>query len=187
MRICEKRARPGRLPGIATLPALAALAAGLVLAGCGSSRPGGYDAPDYDEFPAGVAQALRACTVRYGYNPDVSAQIPDNQLAPGEEDWRDCAHDAFEDILGPNMKNPDQLDALIDEDEELTEAIAEGRATRSQRRAVLSARLNTIRAAEQAYPTGQPVGSAGPVLSQTDANLAYQRIRGDIEAIARLF
>lgn len=183
MRIDNSQAAARRAPA----GAFVVLAAGLLLAACGSSRPAGFDAPDIDEFPSGVNQALRECTVTYGYNPDVSAQIPDNQLAPGEEDWRDCAHDAFDDILGPNMKDPDQLDALIDEDEALTEAIAEGTATRSQRRAVLSARLNSIRAAEQAFPTGQAVGSAGPVLSQTDVNLAFQRIRGDVEAIARLF
>jgi hypothetical protein len=166
--------------------AWAALATGLLLAGCGGGTAG-YDAPEVSQEVAGVPQALRQCTVETGYNPDVSNQIPDTQLAPGEEDWRDCAHDAFDSILGPLMKDPDQLDALIEEDETLTEAILEGTATRSQRRQVLSARLNSIRTAEQAFPTGQATGSAGPVLDQTDVNLSFQRIRGDVEAIARLF
>ena len=151
---------------------LAVLLGGLALAACGSSRPAGFDDPDEPQEVAGVAQALRQCTVETGYNPDAVSQIPDTQLAAGEEDFRDCAHDAFDDILGPNMKDPDQLDAFIEEDETLTEAIAEGTATRSQRRSVLSARLNSIRTIEQAYPTGSATGSAGPVLNQTDTNLA---------------
>lgn len=167
--------------------ALAALVAGLALAGCGRSVPSGYDENSPPDVRESMAAALRQCTIRYGYNPDVQANIPQNQLGAGEEDWRDCAHDALDRVLSDNLSDPDALEAFIDADEDLTEAIADGQATRAQRSAVLSGLLNNIRAREQQLYQQNVSGlSAGPLLDTTTSNVERERIRNDIESITRL-
>lgn len=174
----------GSTPGRALIVALS-----LVAAGCGTSTPPGYDEssapPDVRES---MAAALRQCTIDYGYNPDQAGRLGPGQLGEGEIDWRDCAYDALERVVEPNLQEPEALEALIEDDERLTEAIEEGRATRAERAAVLQARLNAIQAREQQlFQQNASTLGAAQALDVASSNAEYQRIRNDIASIGRMF
>ena len=184
MRISEMANSVGMAPRVRATLVVTALA--LATAACGTTTPPGID-EDPQALRESMAAALRQCTVDTGYNPDAQAGIPANQLGVGEEDWRDCAYDAMERVVQPNMKDPDSLDALIDEDELLTEAIEDGTATRDARRAAISGRLQAIQANEQAlYQQNVSNLSAGALLDTTTSNTEYERFRNDLAAISRL-
>ncbi|MEZ5669469.1 MAG: hypothetical protein R3F55_18930 [Alphaproteobacteria bacterium] len=183
-------ARLPRVGGRANLQAFGRGCAAILLiagtAACGAGTPPGID-EDPQLVRESLAAAFRQCTIETGYNPDASAGIPPNQLGPGEEDWRDCAHDAMERVVQPNMKDPAALDALIDEDEALTEAIADGVGSRDARRAALSARLQAIQANEAAlYQQAVANMSAAQLLQATTFDTENERFRGDLAVMSRL-
>lgn len=165
------------------------LAASLVAAGCGTSTPPGFDEssapPDVRES---MAAALRQCTIDYGYNPDQAGSLGPTQLGAGELDWRDCAYDALERVVEPNLQQPEALEALIEDDERLTEGIEDGTSTRAERAAVLQARLNDMQARElQLYQQNAANLGAAQALDAATSDTEYQRIRNDIASIGRMF
>lgn len=166
----------------------AALTGSLLLVGC-AGTPAGFDETSVPaDARESMAAALRQCTIEYGYNPDTASQYGQTQLGSGEVDWRDCAHDALDRVLEPQLQDPDALDALIDDDEALTEAIEEGTATRAQRASVLQAHLANIRQRELAlYQQNTGNLGAGAALDAATNTTEFQRLRNDIESIARLF
>lgn len=178
-----QQANNRKLPLVRSL----ALALGLGIAGCGGGTPPGIDEPASDVRES-VAAALRQCTIENGYSPDSSAGLGQTQLGEGELDWRDCAYDALDRVLRPNLSEPEALDALIEDDERLTDAIEAGSGTRAERSAMLSARIESIKTREQQVrEENLTTLSAGALLDATNSDTEYQRIRGDIEVITRLF
>src|SRR4029453_14188435 len=41
-----------------------------------------------------LVAALKECTGRYGYDPEQTAGVAENALAPNELPWRQCAYEA---------------------------------------------------------------------------------------------
>lgn len=164
-----------------------ALALTIGVAGCGGGTPPGVDEPASDVRES-VAAALRQCTIDYGYSPDSSSSLGQTQLGAGELDWRDCSYDALNRVLRPNLSEPEALDALIEDDERLTEAIEDGSGTRAQRASMLAARIESIKTREQlAREQSLTTLSAGALLDATTSNTEYERIRGDINVITRFY
>lgn len=94
--------------------------------------------------------ALNQCTRTHGYDPEQTAGIAENALAPNELPWRQCAYDAVRAYAKESPSLGDVYAQLINEDIAMTTAIQQGSLTRSQRRARIETLLGQIRAAEDA-------------------------------------
>src|SRR5262249_19812815 len=94
--------------------------------------------------------ALNQCTQAHGYDPEQTAGLAENALAPNELPWRQCAYDAVRAYAEANPSLGDLYAQLINEDIAMTTAIQQGSLTRSQRRARIGALLGQIRTAENA-------------------------------------
>jgi len=79
---------------------------------------------------------LQDCSTRYGFNPNDPA-LPENTLGPNELEWRNCAYEAARDYTAVNTPLALDFATLIDEDQKMTQALAAGQITRSERRARL--------------------------------------------------
>ncbi len=92
---------------------------------------------------------LRQCTQAHGYDPQDTAGIAENALAPNELPWRQCAYDAVRayEVSHPAMR--ERYEQLIAEDIQMTTAVQQGAMTRSQRRARIEELLGQIKAAEE--------------------------------------
>ncbi|HET6220774.1 MAG TPA: hypothetical protein VFE11_01360, partial [Dongiaceae bacterium] len=97
-----------------------------------------------------LVAALQDCTGRYGYDPDQTAGVAENALAPDELPWRQCAYNAVRTYAEANPSLDELYLQLINEDIAMTKAIQDGTLTRSQRRARIGELLSEIRAAEDA-------------------------------------
>ena len=91
---------------------------------------------------------LQQCTGRYGYDPNQTAELAENALAPNELPWRQCAYEAVRAYAEAHPSVGDLYTQLINEDITMTTAIQQGTLTRSERRARIEALLIQIRAAE---------------------------------------
>ena len=142
--------RPGRTGrhGPAPLHCLAALAAAATLTACAATPP---PVTAYDPSAIGptIEQRMADCTTVHGYDPD-AATVSENALAPGEREWRACVYGAIEAEIVPATQVPDAYRGLIAEDQAMTDAIEDGRLTRSARLARLEELAAEIRAAEAA-------------------------------------
>src|SRR5262249_53687413 len=91
---------------------------------------------------------LQQCTGRYGYDPNHTAGVAENALAPNELAGLQCAYGAVRAYAEEHPSVGDLYMQLINEDVTMTTAIQQGTLTRSERRARIEARLIEIRAAE---------------------------------------
>jgi hypothetical protein len=92
---------------------------------------------------------VRKCTDQQGYDPKQVSGIGENQLAPGELQWRQCAYDAARRYIVQNPQMRGLYEQLIAEDIQLTSALQQGTVTRTQRRARVEALLAQIHSAEE--------------------------------------
>jgi len=92
--------------------------------------------------------ALKDCTGRYNYDPEAPG-LPENALAPNELEWRDCAYAASRDYTRVNTALAIDFTTLIDEDQRLTQQVASGQLTRTERRQRLQPMLDGIRQKEE--------------------------------------
>lgn len=90
----------------------------------------------YEQFE----KHLEGCSSTHQTDPRTAA-AGENELAPREQEWRACAYDGVRTILMPASVDPRMLASLIEEDKAMTEKIAQGQMTRSERKA----RLDEIR------------------------------------------
>jgi len=93
---------------------------------------------------------VRKCSDQHGYDPKQVSGIGENQLAPGELQWRQCAYDAARRYVAQNPQMRGLYEQLIAEDIQLTSALQQGTVTRTQRRARVEALLAQIHTAEEA-------------------------------------
>jgi hypothetical protein len=100
---------------------------------------------------------MAECTKRYGYDPDAGSKLAANVLGPGEREWRGCVYQGIEKHLIPRTLSPDVYRHAIDEDRKMTEAIAKGEMTRSQRQARVRQMLEEIDRVEKANRAKQEV------------------------------
>jgi hypothetical protein len=97
-----------------------------------------------------LVAALKDCTGRYVYDPEQTAGVAENALAPNELPWRRCAYDAVRTYAEAHPSLDKLYMQLITEDIAMTKGIQDGTLTRSQRRARIEELLVEIRAAEDA-------------------------------------
>src|SRR5262245_16450439 len=95
-----------------------------------------------------LVSALKQCTGKYGYDPNQTAGVAENALAPNELQWRQCAYEAVRAYAEAHPSLADLYTQLINEDITMTTAIQQGTLTRSERRARIEALLIQIRTAE---------------------------------------
>lgn len=103
------------------------------------------------ESRARLMLALDACSEKYGFSPTAPADVAETALAPGEREWRACAHDALRvhALANPEMKT--LYEQLIAEDMKMTAAIEAGTLTRRERRDRLDELIVEIKAVEDAH------------------------------------
>jgi hypothetical protein len=92
---------------------------------------------------------LGQCTNTFGYDPKTAAGVAENQLAPNELQWRQCAYDAVRKYGGSHPSLTGRYEQLINEDITMTNAIQAGSMTRSQRRQRIEALIEQIKEAEE--------------------------------------
>lgn len=94
-----------------------------------------------------LQEAVAGCTAAHGYDPR-AADLPEHALAPGEREWRDCARAAVSTGIVPKSSVPDLYRRLLADDERMTDALAAGAMSRTERTQRLEASIEGIRAAE---------------------------------------
>jgi hypothetical protein len=92
---------------------------------------------------------LDQCTNSFGYDPQKTADILENQLAPRELEWRQCGYDAVRKYAQFQPALTGRYEQLINEDISMTNAIQSGAMTRTQRRNRLEALIDQIKTAEE--------------------------------------
>jgi hypothetical protein len=144
-RLSSPRTR--RIAIAALLLALAACASG----GSSSSGAGNTAAAKADTLVDArekLVAALTDCSSRYDYDPEAPG-LPENALAPNELEWRDCAYAAAREYTRVNTALAVDFTTLIDEDQRLTQAVADGQMTRTERRQRLQPLIEGIRQKEE--------------------------------------
>ena len=132
--------------------AIATVALAVVTAAC--------SAPSTSRDIAGTREIVTArgqlddymaqCTKRYGYDPEAASKLGSNVLGPGEREWRECVYQGIEKYLIPRTLSPDVYRQAIAEDRKMTEAVAHGEMTRTQRQARVRQMLEEIDRIEEA-------------------------------------
>jgi len=100
---------------------------------------------------------MAECTKRYGYDPEAGSKLESNVLGPGEREWRGCIYQGIEKYLIPRTLSPDVYRRAIAEDRKMTEAIATGEMTRTQRQIRVQQMLEEINRIEEANRTKRAV------------------------------
>jgi hypothetical protein len=85
---------------------------------------------------------LAECSQKHGYAPSQSDALGPNQLGAGEREWRGCVYRGIEAIVIPKAREPENFRTLISTDQRLTNDIAAGSTTRTQRRQRIEALLD---------------------------------------------
>lgn len=93
---------------------------------------------------------LAQCTARYGYDPEATSDIGQYALGAGERDWRECVYQGVEKYLISTTLTPEVYRRAIAEDRKMTESVARGQMTRTQRRARVQELLEEIERIEEA-------------------------------------
>lgn len=127
--------------------------AAIALASCsGQGSQSSAAAPAQDLLAAARSQLvadLDQCTRSFGYDPKKAADIPENQLAPRELEWRQCGYDAVRRYSQFQPALTGRYEQLINEDISMTNAIQSGGMTRTQRRNRLDTLIEQIKTAEE--------------------------------------
>lgn len=124
---------------------------------------------------------LKVCTGRYGYDPNETAGVAENALAPNEIPWRQCAYEAVRAYAQEHPSLSGLYTQLINEDITMTTAIQQGTLTRSERRARIEALLTQIRVAEDSQieaADNQGPGGQNPSWSHQERNQLRNVVEG---------
>lgn len=90
------------------------------------------------------------CTAKHGFDPRKPGAVAETELAEGERAWRACMYAGIESRIIPSSTAADEWRVLIAADKAMTDAIAAGTETRSQRAARLQMLVANVRLAELA-------------------------------------
>ena len=120
-----------------------------------------YMEPAFKKFDAHLAE----CTRKTGYDRDNVAKLGKFEIAPGEDQWRECAYQGVKTIIIPQTRSPGLYTTLIQTHQILTDNVKNKVTTRNQRRARIEALVADIRRkeAEQLGLTeGSPMREKSP-------------------------
>jgi hypothetical protein len=148
----------------------------LLIAACSSSQTSSKSssaAAPLMQARAKLVADVRACSGMYAYDPNSTAGIAENALAPQELQWRQCAYDAVRTYEHANPALTSRYDQLITEDMQMTTAVQQGTMTRTHRRARIQELVAEIKAAEE-----QQVQSAG-----AEQELQAEQVRNVVDSM----
>ena len=111
---------------------------------------------------------LNDCSKTTGTDPRTATGVGERELVAREREWRACAYEGIRALLVPVTKYPELYAQLISEDQAMTDRVAKGTMTRSERRARLDQIRETI---------AQREGQGSPELSQAKAERNAQLVR----------
>lgn len=100
---------------------------------------------------------LGRCTQTFGYDPKIITGVAENQLAPHEIEWRQCAYDAVRKYAHAHPTLTGRYEQLINEDITMTNAIQAGSLTRTQRRQRIQALVEQIKGAEESEAQAEAI------------------------------
>jgi hypothetical protein len=118
-------------------------------AGCSSGSSTSQTQSPLSAARQQLIDELRQCTSTFGYDPRNVTGIAENQLAPNELQWRQCAYDAVRSYGRSHPTLTGRYEQLINEDITMTNAIQSGASTRSQRRQRIEELIAQIKDAEE--------------------------------------
>jgi hypothetical protein len=90
---------------------------------------------------------LDKCSATHGTDPR-TATVGENELVAHEREWRSCAYEGIRTIIMPASAYSQDYAEMIAEDQVMTEMVAKGEMTRTERRARLDAMREEIAAKE---------------------------------------
>lgn len=133
--------KTGSFLGVASIAVIGLLAA------CGGQQASSTQPSKYQQAYAQFEKHLDKCSATHETDPRTAA-VGENELAPREREWRTCAYDGIRTLLVPGSADPELYATLIAEDQAMTEKVANGQMTRSERRARLDEIRDNITAKE---------------------------------------
>jgi hypothetical protein len=136
-------ARPGKTPATSRLALLAVSLLASTLLGCATSPPPGDDT-SLERAYARFQTYLNDCSKSIGIDPRTATGVGERELMAKEREWRSCAYEGIRAVLVPATRHPELYGQLISEDQTMTDRIAKGSMTRSERRARLEQLRETI-------------------------------------------
>jgi hypothetical protein len=132
------------------------LACGLAASGCAASAT---NAPP--SASAALLQArgqltadIQKCTETYGYSPRQATAVAEHALAPHELEWNQCAYGAVRTYEAANPALAPMYEALVSSYQTMTDEVAHGTLTRSERQARTDQKLAAIEQAENSQIAG---------------------------------
>lgn len=90
----------------------------------------------------------KSCSGQFGFDPNNTASIPDNALAPQELQWNQCIYSALRAYERSNPSMTGRYEQLISEHSLMTASIQQGTMTRTQRRSRMDELLAQVEAGE---------------------------------------
>ncbi len=116
--------------------------------GCAQQGPQQEQRASFVEVKARLESYLSQCTQTFGLDPRKESGLSENELAPNERDWLDCAYKGIERIMIPNSDFPGMYRDFIAEAKSLVDLMERGEVTRTQRRNRLQTLIAQIENAE---------------------------------------
>ena len=120
----------------------------LFAVGCAQQGPQQEQQASFAELEVQLESYLSQCTQTFGLDPRKESGLSENELAPNERDWLDCAYKGIEKIMIPNSDFPGMYRDFIAEAQSLVDLMERGEVTRTQRRNRLQIRIAQIQNAE---------------------------------------
>ena len=94
---------------------------------------------------------VRDCSSEFNFDPRQAINIGENELAPGEISWRECVYRGVENIVIPDSALSSDYRQIVFEDRVMTDKIARGEFTRTERRVRLEALIESVKAKEERH------------------------------------
>lgn len=116
--------------------------------GCAQQGPQQEQRASFVEVKARLESYLSQCTQTFGLDPRKESGLSENELAPNEREWLDCAYIGIERIMIPNSDFPGMYRDFIAEAKSLVDLMERGEVTRTQRRNRLQTLIAQIENAE---------------------------------------
>ncbi len=116
--------------------------------GCAQQGSQQEQRASFVELRAQLESYLSQCTQTFGLDPRTEPGLSENELAPNERDWLDCAYKGIERIMIPNSDFPGMYRDFIAEAKAVVGLMERGEVTRTQRRNRLQTLMAQIENAE---------------------------------------
>ena len=124
------------------------LFASLILVACASQSTTMQPQKIVDLYPM-FERHMNDCSKTFNFDPREIKNVRENELAPGEIPWRDCVYRGVEKFVIPETALPTDYRQIVAEDRIMTNKIAGGELTRTERRNRLEVLIQSVRAKEE--------------------------------------